>query len=188
MLRRILYALAQARQQRSALRRVNHEPSQQVASILQLDYTAAYQRGIRVLALDFDGVLAAHGNIMPLPELTPWLQACVAQFGAGRVCILSNNPIPARVEYFNQHCPGIEYIKSPRKKPYPDGVQAICLHLKVSPKEVLVVDDRLLTGVLAAIIAGAEVAYITQPYIGWQQRPIVEAFFASLRYLERNFF
>jgi hypothetical protein len=49
------------------------------------------------------------------------------------------------------------------------------------------VDDRLLTGCLAALVAGARPCYIRQPYISLGQRPLAELFFVLLRWVERCF-
>jgi len=49
------------------------------------------------------------------------------------------------------------------------------------------VDDRLLTGCLAALVAGARPCYIRRPYISFSHRPLAELFFWMLRRAERCF-
>lgn len=49
------------------------------------------------------------------------------------------------------------------------------------------VDDRLLTGCLAALGAGARPCCIRQPYISFKQRPLAELFFMLMRRFERWF-
>jgi hypothetical protein len=49
------------------------------------------------------------------------------------------------------------------------------------------VDDRLLTGCLAALEAGARPCYIRRPYIAFRHRPLAELFFMLLRRAERSF-
>jgi hypothetical protein len=49
------------------------------------------------------------------------------------------------------------------------------------------VDDRLLTGCLAALVAGARPCYIRHPFISFKQCPLAELFFKLLRRIERNF-
>lgn len=144
------------------------------------------QQGVAVLVLDFDGVLAAHGESYPVKELHHYLQECVNTFGSEQVFILSNKPLPSRIAYFKHHYPGIRYITSVKKKPYPDGLQKIIAVTKQPPGALMLVDDRLLTGSLAACIANVPVTYITQPYVCFSKRPLPELFFMSLRFLERR--
>jgi len=138
-----------------------------------------------ILVLDFDGVLAAHGEIYPTPELHGWLTECVSIFGADKIFILSNKPLPARIAYFNQHYPGVQYIADVKKKPYPDGLQKIMALTGQRAEALRLVDDRLLTGGLAACIANVPMTYISRPYVSLSKRPIKELFFMSLRFLER---
>ena len=56
------------------------------------------------------------------------------------------------------------------------------------PKEILVIDDRLLTGVLAAIISKTQACLITKPYIDYKYRPVQEIVFCLIRKLERKIF
>jgi uncharacterized protein len=142
--------------------------------------------GIEILVLDFDGVLAAHGDITPLPEIQIWLGHCVATFGAGRVFILSNKPMPQRLAYFQQNFPEIKFIRAKRKKPYPDGLQQIIAITKTQAHKIMLVDDRLLTGILAACITGVQSTYITNPYTNLKQQPLAELFFMLLRGAERG--
>jgi hypothetical protein len=54
-----------------------------------------------------------------------------------------------------------------------------------SSHQLMLIDDRLLTGVLAACLANVSVAYITYPYVQLSKRPLPEMFFMVLRSLER---
>ncbi|WP_086488414.1 YqeG family HAD IIIA-type phosphatase [Thioflexithrix psekupsensis] len=141
---------------------------------------------ISVLALDFDGVLAAHGETQPTPELIAWLKTMVAHLGNAHVFILSNKPTPERVAFFAAHFAGVRVIAGVRKKPYPDGLKTIMDITQQPASAILLVDDRLLTGVLAACIAQTQIAYITHPHCNFNRRPVQESFFWSLRFLERR--
>ena len=143
-------------------------------------------QGVRHLVLDFDGVMAPHGDAEPLPEVLAWLKRSLETF-EGKIYILSNKPLPVRIDYFKQHFPGVIFVVSPRKKPYPDGLLKIIESSGAKPNEVCLVDDRLLTGVLATQLAGASAVYITQPYASFKKRFWQESFFALLRNLERFF-
>jgi len=143
-------------------------------------------QGATVLALDFDGVLAPHGADAPLPEVVTWLRRCVAVLGEERIFILSNRPDPVRVTYFHQIFPGVRFIAGVRKKPYPDGLLRIMELSGAAPDQVVLLDDRLLTGVLATCLAGTGVVYVTAPYTSLARQPVREGFFMLIRFAERR--
>lgn len=156
-------------------------------SILTLEPAALKAEGIAALALDFDGVLSHHGAAEPLPEAVAWLRRCEPVFGGERVFILSNKPTEARRSWFAEHFPQIRFISGVRKKPFPDGLDKTGELAKVPLSAILMVDDRLLTGCLAAINAGAQPCYVRRPYSSLRQRPLTELFFRLLRAGERLF-
>jgi predicted HAD superfamily phosphohydrolase YqeG len=156
-------------------------------SILTLDPSALRESGIAALALDFDGVLAPHGFPAPLPEAHEWLERCGTVFGSDKIFILSNKPTEARKSWFNEHFPGMRFVSGVRKKPFPDGIDTIGKLAQVPPPAILMVDDRLLTGCLAALAAGATPLYVRRPYVSLERRPLVELFFMQLRAGERLF-
>jgi predicted HAD superfamily phosphohydrolase YqeG len=156
-------------------------------SILTLDPATLRENGISALALDFDGVLSPHGFPAPLPEAEKWLTCCVAVFGDTRIFILSNKPTEGRRRWFDEHFPEIRFISGVRKKPFPDGLNKIGELAQVPLASILMVDDRLLTGCLAAINVGATPLYVRRPYVSLKQRPLVEVFFWLLRAGERVF-
>lgn len=145
------------------------------------------REGIQALALDFDGVLANHGAEQPLPEVVDWLGRAVAVFGVERVLILSNRPFGPRVDWFATHFPGLRFVSGVRKKPYPDGLKKTGELASVPLSSILMVDDRLLTGCLSALLAGACPCYIRSPYHSFQVYPVKELFFMLLRWCERLF-
>lgn len=154
-------------------------------TILNLDPASLKSEGISVLALDFDGVLSPHGSAAPLPQAQTWMERCVAVFGEENLFILSNRPTDERRLWFGRHFPAMRFIASVRKKPFPDGLEKIAELAAVAPSAILMVDDRLLTGCLGAIVAGARPAYIRAPYISLSQRPLAELIFMLLRSSER---
>jgi predicted HAD superfamily phosphohydrolase YqeG len=154
-------------------------------SIPTLDPATLKEGGIAALALDFDGVLAPHGFAAPLTETEEWLTRCAAVFGADKLFILSNKPTDERQRWFSRHFPEIRFVSGVRKKPFPDGLVRIGELAKVPLPSVLMVDDRLLTGCLAAINAGAAPCYVRRPYVSFHQRPLTELFFMALRTVER---
>jgi predicted HAD superfamily phosphohydrolase YqeG len=173
-------------QYRSQLRRILDETPADTY-ILTLDPAALESSGISALALDFDGVLAHHGAPAPLPEAIDWMKRCEATFGGDRIFILSNKPTEGRRHWFADHFPAIRFISGVRKKPYPDGLKKTGELAGVPLSSIMMVDDRLLTGCLAAVVAGARPCYIRRPYISFKQRPLAELFFMLLRRAERCF-
>ena len=156
-------------------------------NVATLEPNTLKKRGISILAVDFDGVLASHGEDHPKPKTAIWLQECVRVFGAEGVFILTNKPSLARKDYFQKKFPGITVVSGVRKKPFPDGLNCIIHTTGVHSDMVLLLDDRLLTGGVAACLAGTQMIYISRPYIGWSKRPVQETFFFFLRHLERIF-
>lgn len=154
-------------------------------SILTLSPTSLQRDGIRALALDFDGVLAHHGAPCPIPEAIEWLKECQAVFGGDKIFVLSNKPTEGRRIWFTEHFPKFRFISGVRKKPYPDGLQKTGALAGVPLSSILMVDDRLLTGCLAALVAGASPCYIRTPYVSFHHRPCAELFFMTLRVTER---
>jgi putative phosphatase len=183
---RILAGFSLGVQHRRQLRHILDETPSSTC-ILTLDPEALKSSGITVLALDFDGVLAHHGAPAPLPEAVKWMKRSQAVFGGDRIFILSNKPTEGRRQWFANHFPAIRFISGVRKKPYPDGIKKTGELAGVPLSQILMVDDRLLTGCLAALAAGARPCYIRQPYISFEQRPLAELFFMLLRRIERYF-
>jgi len=142
------------------------------------------QRGIQVIVLDFDGVLAADHALLPTSEMQQWLYDCLALFGCEQIFLLSNKPLPKRIAYFEQL--GIRCITNVKKKPYPDGLQQVINLTQLPARQLILMDDRLLTGILATCIAGTQANYITQPYVDLRRRPLSEFIFMSLRFVERG--
>ena len=156
-------------------------------SILTLDPSVLKGEGIIVLALDFDGVLSPHGFPAPIPEAQEWLSRCAALFGGANIFILSNKPTDERRRWFAEHCPSVSFISGVRKKPFSDGLKKTGELSGVPLSAILMIDDRLLTGCLAAINAGAQPCYVRRPYISFRHRPFAELFFLVLRTSERVF-
>lgn len=183
ILKRIIYSLKMGYLHRNALAQLYlRTPSQQ--STLDLVPQDLIKQGVKILVLDFDGVLASHGELLPAPEIAHWLQNCLQAFPAEQIFLLSNKPLPARVAYFERY--GIRCIAGVQKKPYPEGLLKIQQLAQCQASEILLVDDRLLTGGLAACIAQTQIYYVTRPLIAWGKRPFAESFFMLMRWAERR--
>ncbi len=180
---RFFYSLMQTWHYRHHLSQVRHADS-----IINLQPQHLIDQGVRVLVLDFDGVLAAHGQTTPRQDVAQWLKTAVDVFGIEQIFILSNKPEQRRADYFAKHFPGLRFISGVRKKPYPDGLEKIIALSQMDFQQVLLVDDRLLTGVLAAQIAGVSVIHIQKPFVNCKKHPIAETFFMLLRRIENLLF
>lgn len=186
--RRVLYTLKMAFHYRAQLKRYRHEAQYHLRSVLDLDLKRLKAEGITVLVLDFDGVLASHGEDRVEGDLEPWLDQCLQVFGSNHVFILSNLPTKTRALYFQQHFPGIIWVQVLCKKPYPDGLLAILKETGAPKHAILLIDDRLLTGILAAVIVGVRALWVVDPLIDIRKRPFQEGLFILLRWFERQLF
>lgn len=181
----VIYAIKMLLQSRHCLQLYLKQASKQAASLLELSAATLKKADIKAIILDFDGVLNHYHAHTVAPAQYKWLQDCAASYGANNIFILSNKPSNSRKDYFAQHFPGINFIIAARKKPYPDGILAIQQQTGLPPQNLLMVDDRLLTGILAACITGIKACYITKPLINYYKHPVAETYFSLLRRLER---
>ena len=181
MLKRIIFSIKEAFKNRHSLKSLPFE-----RSILAIDWQALYQSGIRVIVLDFDGVLAEDNALRIRDELFPVLNRVRDVFGE-RIYILSNKPKEERQAFFALNFTYIHFILA-KKKPYPEGLLEIIRRENVAPQEVMLIDDRLLTGGLAAILAKTRCVIIEKPYMCFAKNWFREFFFLSLRVVERLLF
>jgi HAD superfamily phosphatase (TIGR01668 family) len=187
-LKSFVYVLQQSGLYRQTLKRYRRTMALQCAEITALDIGTLQKQGLQVLVLDFDGVLTAHGEVSLSPSIVEWLSKSVGLLGPDKVFILSNQPNTDRVLYFQEHFPGVQVVKAARKKPYPDGIEAILTLTGVPKRDLLMVDDRLLTGILAAVISGVSACWVSYPQRNFYKRPVQELWYHGLRFLERMFF
>jgi len=185
MLSRILYSLRIFWRYRARLKSYLLNPQLQLANVSLLSIKLVQQRDVEAIALDFDGVLASHGESQPRAEAISWLKDLQQKFEPRKIYILSNKPTPVRQAYFMQNFPEIGFIVAKRKKPFPDGIEEILRDSGLRPDQLLLVDDRLGTGIVGAISCGIQAYWITKPYINLRARPVRELFFVGLRWFER---
>lgn len=157
------------------------ESTPKSSCILELTPEILHSSGIEALAVDFDGVLANHGAPFPLPDAVTWMRRCEAVFGGDMIFILSNKPTDERKRWFAEHFPAMRFISGVSKKPYPDGLKKTGELAGVPLSQIMMVDDRLMTGCLAALVAGVRPCYIRSPYVSFNFRPVAELFFWLLR-------
>jgi len=187
MINRVWFAITQAWSQRAALKRFLTEKDKQITALTEITASRLDEANIAILALDFDGVLAPYDALEPLPEVQKWLTQLSLEIGENRIVILTNKPQPERLRYFADRFPSIFIVQDVRKKPYPDGILQIVEYKGVPPHRVLLLDDRLLTGMLATCLSYCQGWYFCKPYQNFTLHPFKEAFFSLLRVCERWF-
>ena len=183
MIARILYSCGKSIPYRRRL--FDAAFSRSIARLSDLDPAVPFKGCVKVIALDFDGVLAPHGYPEPTGTMKVWLDGIGRSGQFSRIYVYSNKPSESRKRYFQENYPEFRFISNVRKKPYPDGLHKIIELEGVAPEMVLMVDDRLLTGILAAAIAGTSSLYIAKPLADYSSNPAKEIFFALIRLVER---
>ena len=159
-----------------------------VDKIVSLDLNKLKQENIAALILDFDGVLSSEGEISPVPKVIEWLDKAIPLFSK-KIFILSNNPLLERKQFFDKYFNNqIEFIVA-RPKPDPEGIMTIFNNLQllehIKKSQILLVDDRLATGILAAKIFGIASCLVKRPYVNLKRRLFEELFFMFIRKIER---
>lgn len=175
---RIIFTCQKAWKHRQALKAIPD-----VKDILSIDWPALHASGIRVVVLDFDGVLAPDNHMSINGAVSAVLKTAKDIFGSP-VFILSNNPTKERQAFFARHFPEFVFIMA-KKKPYPDGLLGIISREQCNAAEVILIDDRLLTGGLAATLAETKCLLIKNPYRQLRGNACRELAFMLLRAIER---
>lgn len=181
MIERAIFSIKEGIQHRAALKAVPY-----AKDITSIDWQALWQSGIRVVVLDFDGVLAADKQKKIYANVSAILKTLLNIFGQ-HVYIFSNQPTSQRQAYFAEHFPQIQFLIA-KQKPYPDGLLTIIEREQVSPENIVLIDDRVLTGGLAATLAGIKCILIKKPYICFWNNMLREMLFMSIRAVERALF
>lgn len=185
MFKRYWFAIKEGFRLRQNLKSFLSDPNKSINALSEITPERLDQHAIAILILDFDGVLANHGADKPLPEVEHWLKSLSQTIGEQRIAILTNKPTLARIQYFAKYFPSIHFVQGVRKKPYPDGILEVAQYRGLPPHRVLLVDDRLLTGMLATCLAYSQGWYFRRPFANYWRHPFKEGFFSLLRSLER---
>lgn len=185
MIKRMRYAISHGLQYRKQLYQYLVDPTVSVYSVLALTPDYFQSKKIQYIALDFDGVLANHGETEPLQAVEDWLKKITQIIPESHFALLSNKPFSERLTYFQTHFPQMVIISGVAKKPYPEGLNKLIDYFHCEKSELVLVDDRLLTGMLAVCLAGTQGVYIREAYKNIRKRPLAEGFFMLLRKIER---
>lgn len=179
------YAIKMGWQQRKHLKRFLTDHEVRISDLSEITPQKLDAANIAVLILDFDGVLAPHDAITPLPEVEVWLKGLCQTIGEHRLALFTNKPKAARLSYFQKQFPSIYIVHDVKKKPFPDGIIQVADYKGIPVHRVALLDDRLLTGMLSVCLAYARGYYFAKPYQSYLRHPIKEGFFSCLRHIER---
>lgn len=182
-LQRVIFAIKQGVSHKDELYSIRQNATRTLADI---HLTRLKHKGIQTLIFDYDGILASHGK--PEPDETGLALLKTAGTLFEHIFILSNKPNETRQTYFATHFPSIDFIVAKQKKPYPDGINEILSKTNVSAKNTCLIDDRLTTGCLAAVLTGIQIIYILKPTTDYAYDFINECLFAIIRKVERLLF
>ncbi|MFM8453709.1 MAG: hypothetical protein ACKOAD_01780 [Gammaproteobacteria bacterium] len=154
------------------------------ANSLSKDYLRSL--GVRVLVLDFDGVLASHGCSKLDPAMEAWFKSLDQEF---LIYIWTNNPNPERIDFLNSYYQHLNFriLRHCPKKPDPKGLLSLSEDLAIEKSRILIVDDRLSTGVLAGLLAKTQVAWVFKPLQDFHYNPLQELFFSIIRCVEKTY-
>lgn len=187
-MRRIWFAIIQGWKFRNSLKDFLVSKDKQLFSLEEITAARLDAANVAILILDFDGVMAFHGAEQPEQDVSKWLQRLAQEIGEQRIAIFTNNLFPNRLKFFEENFPSIYVVRRVAKKPYPEGITEIVNYKGVGPERALLVDDRLLTGMLATKLACCQGWYFRKPRQSFTHHPIKEIFFSSLRLIERALF
>lgn len=179
------FAVVEGFKHRARLKAFIKNDALQIHQLTEITAQRLDDANIAILVLDFDGVLSGYNAPVPEPAATAWLKALSQSIGEQRIALLTNKPKPQRLRYFAEHFPLIHVVRVERKKPFPDGLKEIIAYKNVPPHRVLLLDDRLLTGMLATCLAHCQGWYFYPPCRRFWRAPFGESFFSFLRTFER---
>lgn len=180
-----LQTIKQLFKQRQQIKAALKAPLCQAKTIHHIDLIRLKARGIKAIAIDFDGVLAYHGAKIISEASHEWLLRCFKTFGDNGVYIHSNNNQPNRLNCLQADFPSIQILQPAKKKPSTEGLASIMKKDHLSAAAIAMVDDRIATGILAAVLIGAKPIFIRRATISLLRAPLAEIFFMLLRLLER---
>ena len=186
-MKRFIYTIINAFKYRVYLYNLK-DKKHQIKDVFCLTKLYLKELEISCLVLDYDGVLAPHGENVLCETILQHLSSLSEDLGPGRIYILSNKPSLIREEMFKKNLPNIKFIRASRKKPYPDGLNEIISVSEIDPSKICLVDDRLLTGCLSSIISGCYPILLTNPLINKNKNRLNEVFFNILRFIEQKIF
>jgi len=182
---RIYFTIVKGFEKRKLLYNILSDSSEVSTTEISIDMLK--QTGASIVVLDYDGVLAPHGVNELSSDMINWIILIITEFSEANIYILTNKPKTSRCAYLRTIFPNIRFITGKKKKPFPHGLMALKNMADCKISDIVLLDDRLLTGGLATCIAGTKFIYIKKPLVSLAHNYIAEVFFIVLRYMERFF-
>ena len=122
-------------------------PSEEVRSILDVDYERLYNRGKRAILFDLDNTLGGRRPAQLSPEVTSLLER-LTEMGF-RVGILTNRRFGIKDSVIVELAAKYP-LRYRAGKPRKSGFTHILTQMGVSPEQAVMVGDRLFTDILGA--------------------------------------
>jgi HAD superfamily phosphatase (TIGR01668 family) len=124
--------------------------------------------GIEGVILDLDNTIISEDDRYISPGAEAWIEQ--AKLAGLKFYILSNGKRLYRVKYwcYRLDIPAI----NPAKKPFPGAFRKAMKHMKLKPKQVVVIGDSRHTDVLGAWLVGCpsiQVATLPHPFRWWEK-------------------
>ena len=144
------------------------------------------EQGWKGVVLDFDGVLASFNKQKPDLDIIKWVHQLSEQ-GIFVAIHSNNNRIleEKRQSWLRRNYPDILWMSSRPYKPNPSTLIHLKQRWKLEGSEIVMIDDRLLTGGKAAYRAGCSFLYIADPLVDRAFEPFAELWLGAVRWIER---
>lgn len=127
-----------------------------------------HQLGIKGIILDLDNTIISEDDRYLSPHAETWIKQARSQ--GFQFFILSNGKRRYRVQYWSDRL-DIAAI-SPARKPFSSSFRKAMLHMRLHPKQVVVIGDSLHTDVLGALLVGCwsiQVTSLPHPPRWWER-------------------
>lgn len=142
--------------------------------------------GLKALVIDFDGVLGGARSEHCAEQYRDWL---IARLKEGlHLAVHSNNPESVgqdRRQRFLHDFPDILWMPTHPRKPSPSTLQYLKQRWQLDGQQIAMIDDRMLTGGLAAHRASVRFIWVRDAIADYGLAPMLEMGFAGLRLWER---
>lgn len=136
-------------------------------TLASIDIEWLKKSGIRGIILDLDNTIVSEDDRYLSPKAEDWITQ--AKLAGLKFFILSNGKRHYRVKFWS-HRLDIKAI-NPAKKPFPGAFRQAIAHMKLHPKQVVVIGDSVHTDVIGAWLLGCcsiQVATLPHPPRWWE--------------------
>ncbi len=149
--------------------------------VYDIPFSDFIEKGVKTVVFDIDNTLVPYDVATPTQQVTSLLSS-LKKMGFG-IAFVSNNT-PERVETFNE---SLGFFAVPDShKPLKKALAPVLSHFDISPRELLLVGDQLLTDVLCARVNRAHVVSVSPikkvetrffRFKRWIEKPFIRAYY-----------